>query len=217
MKWMKNRKRKSDKALITHRSVDAKVADLQSKKGEAGEISYASASLPVVFVTRTLLDRTGEILASFAEFSRSEGVVYWFGFEWSGTSIVTTLVIPNADTKWGCVSTTPEANAEALSVVIHTPLVLLGQAHSHPSHKIRHSPVDDRETFARFDGAVSIVIPFFGQRGVKLSRCGVHRHIDGAFRVIQPSKVRDHIRVLPGEADLRQRLNKHMSRADGKR
>jgi hypothetical protein len=212
MNWIKKRKGKSDEVLIEYRSGNAKVVNLQSKGDEASESSAISASLPVVFVTQTLLDRTGEILASFAESRKSEGVVYWFGFEWGSNSIVTTLVVPNADTKWGCVSTTPEANAEALCVVIRTPLMLLGQAHSHPAHRVRHSPIDDRETFARFDGAISIVVPFFGQRGVKLRRCGVHRHIDGAFRVIQPSKIDDHVRVLPGEADLRQKLNKHLLR-----
>lgn len=124
------------------------------------------------------------------------------------------LVIPDADPKWGCVSTTPEANAEALSVIVGTPLALLGQAHSHPAHIVRHSPVNDRETFARFDGAVSIVVPFFGQRGVNLRRCGVHRHTDGAFQVIQPSKINEHVRVLPGEADLRRRSDEHLSRED---
>jgi hypothetical protein len=214
MNWMKKLKGKDEGVLINPNPGSVKAAGLRDKRDEVNNNSDAPTSLPVVFITQTLLDRTGRILASFAENRKSEGIVYWFGFEWGNNSIVTTLIVPDADMRWGCVSTTPEANAEALSVVIHTPLVLLGQAHSHPAHKVRHSLVDNRETFARFDGAVSIVVPFFGHRGLKLSRCGVHRHIDGTFRVIQPSKVNDHLRVLPGEADLRHRLNKPLSRVD---
>jgi hypothetical protein len=166
------------------------------------EIKYESA--PVLFITRILLDRTAALLASFAERRSAEGVVYWFGLEFGTVAIVTTLVVPDADTRWGCVRTSPEANAEALSVIIGTPLVLLGQAHSHPAYGVRHSPVDDSETFARFEGAVSVVVPFFGRRGINLRRCGVHRHSGGKFCVVPPSQVDRHIRVLPGEADLRQ-------------
>jgi hypothetical protein len=160
---------------------------------------------PVVYITDTLLAETGRLIASFAEGSESEGVVYWFGFELGDKAVVTTLIVPNANTSHGCISTSPGANGEALGVIVGTPLVLLGQAHSHPGERVRHSPVDDRETFARFDGGLSVVVPHFARRGVDLSRCGVHRHVDGAFKFIRPERVGEHVVVVPGQADLRRR------------
>lgn len=161
--------------------------------------------IPVVYITKNLLERTRELLASFAKNSRSEGVVYWFGFESGEAAIVTTLVVPDADTSWGCIRTTPQANAQALSAIVGTPLILLGQAHSHPGAGVRHSETDDRETFASFDGAISVVVPNFGRDEIDLETCGIHRHTGGAFQYIETSEISDHICVLPDEADFRKK------------
>ena len=201
MKWRKRKKQAEKSHEAQPRAAGQRVANGKGPAPGTEEVKYESA--PVLFITRTLLDRTAALLASFAERRSAEGVVYWFGFEFGTSAVVTTLVVPNADTRWGCVRTSPKANAEALSIIVGTPLVLLGQAHSHPAHRIRHSSIDDSETFARFEGAVSVVVPFFGRRGINLRRCGVHRHSGGKFGVVPPSKVDRHIRVLPGEADFR--------------
>ena len=163
----------------------------------------AQISLSVIHITDALLARTGELLVSFAERRPSEGVVYWFGLESDSMSVVTTLVVPDAETRVGCVSTSAEANAEALMAVVGTPLVLIGQAHSHPGDDVRHSEVDDRDTFARFDGAISVVVPYFGRSGVDLLRCGVHRHGGGVFHPVRQDEVSRHLVVLPGEANFR--------------
>jgi proteasome lid subunit RPN8/RPN11 len=161
------------------------------------------ANLPVLHITDALLAETGNLLASFAEKKRSEGVVYWFGLELEEISVVTSLIVPDADTSWGCILTSPEANAEVLSLIVGTPLVLLGQVHSHPGNKVRHSDIDNRQTFASFEGAISVVIPYFGKKGINLRRCGIHRHIGGGFKVISHKQLEKHIVVIPGKADLR--------------
>jgi proteasome lid subunit RPN8/RPN11 len=178
-------------------------ADLDYAARGGGTSVTARPSLPVIYITDVLLARTGELLASFAERRPSEGVVYWFGLERGGVSIVTTLVVPDAEARAGCVSTSVEANAEALTAVVGTPLVLIGQAHSHPGDDVRHSEVDDRDTFARFDGAISVVVPYFARGGVDLTDCGVHRHEGGAFHLLRWDEISKHLVVLPGEADFR--------------
>lgn len=178
----------------------------------------SDAVVPTVYITEKLLERTRELLASFAKNSRSEGVVYWFGFEFGEAAVVTTLVVPDADTSFGCIRTSPRANVQALSIIIGTPLILLGQAHSHPGSGVRHSPTDDYETFASFDGAISVVVPHFGREGIELETCGIHRHTGGAFQYIEPSEISDHISVLPGEADfrtIRAAKNKSKHNSDG--
>lgn len=187
-----------------------KPADKHSSDLENGSIVEAdvaeddSASvISTVYITGNLLERTRELLASFAKKSRSEGVVYWFGFEFEEVAVVTTLVVPDADTSYGCIRTSPEANVQALSAIVGTPLMLIGQAHSHPGSGVRHSDTDDRETFAGFDGAISVVVPHFGREGINLETCGIHRHTGGAFQFIEPSEISRHINVLLGEADFR--------------
>jgi len=163
---------------------------------------------PIVYVTAGQLRETARLLASFADRlggqqCESEGVVYWFGLELEARAVVTTLVVPNADTTSGSVRTSVAANAEAMEVMIGTPLLLLGQAHSHPGRFVRHSRVDDADTFAQFPGAVSVVIPFFGREGMELDQCGVHRHMEGGFQWIGATNVEQHLRVLPDVADFR--------------
>jgi hypothetical protein len=160
--------------------------------------------MTVIYITDRLLRTTAELLASFADPYEKEGVVYWFGLELGDRAVVTSLIVPDADTSNGEVVTSAAANAEALTTVVNTPLILLGQAHSHPRGFVGHSRVDDRQTFAQFPGAISVVVPFYGRRGMALDCCGVHRHIDGKYRRIQPVRVAEHIRVLPGLADFRE-------------
>jgi hypothetical protein len=159
------------------------------------------SSLPIIYISDVLAARTAELLDSFAHFRPSEGIVYWFGFEFGGRAVITTLVVPDADTSGGAVSTSVEANAEAIALLVDTPLVHLGQAHSHPCTNVGHSHVDDTDTFSRYDGAISVVVPWFGRYGFNLGECGVHRHSDGRFQRIQ--NVDDHMRVFRGLTDLR--------------
>lgn len=168
----------------------------------AGSASDA-APFPVVYIADTLLDHTAALLASFAGEEPREGIVYWFGVELGPRAVVTMLVVPDADTSSGDVVTSAAANAEALTAIVGTPLALLGQAHSHPGGYVWHSAVDDRETFAQFPGALSVVVPYFGWYGADLARCGVHRHLDGAYRQIESDEVGKHLVVLPGARDFR--------------
>jgi proteasome lid subunit RPN8/RPN11 len=160
-----------------------------------------SAGLPVVFITDELARRSAMLLDSFAQEGPSEGVVYWFGLDQPGAAIVTTLVVPDADTSRGCIRTSARANAQAIELMVGTPLVYIGQVHSHPGAHVWHSATDDTDTFARCDGVISVVVPWFGRYGLHLDQCGVHRHIGGRFRRIE--HIDDHIRLIPGFADLR--------------
>lgn len=161
-------------------------------------------TLPVVFLTKAQLDETARLLASFApRGDEHEGIVYWFGLELGERAVVTTLVVPDADTSYGSVRTSPEANAEAVALTIGTPLLLLGQAHSHPSEWVEHSGVDDRDTFAQWTGAISVVVPWYGGKGMRMESCGVHRHIGGRYEWIPAERVCEHLQVLDACVDLR--------------
>lgn len=160
-----------------------------------------SKRMPIVYITNELAQQTAALLESFALRRPSEGVVYWFGIESESAAIVTTLIVPDANTGDGSIRTSAQANAAAVGVIVGTPLVYLGQAHSHPGSHVVHSQIDDEETFARFDGAISVVVPWFGKYGLHVEECGVHRHVGGRFREIRD--VNAHLRILPGLADLR--------------
>jgi hypothetical protein len=171
----------------------------------------SSQPVSLIYITDDLAQKTAVLLDSFARTRPSEGVVYWFGVENAKVAVVTTLIVPDADTTGGRIRTSAAANALVISNITGTPLVYLGQAHSHPGHSVGHSCVDDQETFARFDGAISVVVPWFGRYGLRLCECGIYRHIDGRFREI--SQVENHLRILPGLADLRHTAKERDSNA----
>jgi proteasome lid subunit RPN8/RPN11 len=192
------------------RTIKAQVDMKATEMDQRGTVS-------TVYITETLLTDTAELLASFSKGRRAEGIVYWFGFEFGRNSIVTTLIVPDADTSGGCIATSEEANAEAVAAIYGTPLVLLGQAHSHPRSLIRHSDVDNRDTFARFDGAISVVVPHYARKGIRLAECGVHRHLGGHFTLIDPEDADRHLKVIPGLRDLRRTRSQDGDKNKGKR
>lgn len=156
----------------------------------------------LIYISDHLAEQTAALLDSFAVHMPSEGVVYWFGIESTECAVVTTLVVPDADTSDGSIRTSVQANAAAIGVITNTPLVYLGQAHSHPGPNVRHSDIDNHETFARFEGALSLVVPWFGRYGIDLDSCGVYRHVGGRFREVDD--VAMHLKILPSVRDLRQ-------------
>lgn len=161
----------------------------------------SNSSSRLVYLTDRAAQQTSELLASFARKKPSEGVVYWFGLESESFAVVTTLIVPNAQTGPGHLRTSVEANAEAVQFISGTPLVYIGQAHSHPGQYVEHSYTDDVETFACFDGVISVVVPRFGRDGLSLKDCGIYRYLGGQFRHIQ--NIHQHIQILPAVADLR--------------
>jgi hypothetical protein len=46
-----------------------------------------------IYISDQLLERSADLLASFASPDPSEGIVYWFGFHLDDRSVVTTLMV----------------------------------------------------------------------------------------------------------------------------
>jgi hypothetical protein len=157
--------------------------------------------LPIIYLSSELAHKTASLLDSFAQRRPSEGIVYWFGLEEENTAVVTTLIVPDADTTAGSVSTSAKANADVMREIVGTRLVYLGQAHSHPGSNVYHSCYDDDHTFAAFSGAISVVVPWFGRYGFQLEQCGIYRHLNGRFQAVRnPDR---HLKIIPGLKDLR--------------
>lgn len=67
----------------------------------------------------------------------------------------------------------------------------IARIHSHPGDAF-HSATDDANPVITFDGAISIVVPYFGlglRRG--LSACAVYRHDKGRWTELSSGPVRD--------------------------
>jgi hypothetical protein len=160
-------------------------------------------TLPIVFLPVGVFEETWSALRSFCRGGDQEGVAYWFGIADEESAVVTTVIVPNAEAGWGMVRTSASANAEVVEAIMGTPLVLLGQAHSHPGKNVRHSPADDGQTFASFQGAISVVVPYYAKGMPSLDGCGIHRVIDRSFVYLDQEAWGDHLRLIPSYHDFR--------------
>lgn len=174
--------------------------DMQDRKAQ--DTAYSSVVLP-----RELVVETQRLLRSFnTPEGGHEGLVYWAGVASGRGGAVTTLVVPDAESGYGKVQTTPGENAAIIRWLSGQGLVLLGQAHSHPpGAEARHSMGDDEMTFSPFEGQVSVVVADHAKTEDEiLDGWGVHRFIDGAFEHVPRDAWDRHFRVVPAQLNRRQ-------------
>lgn len=159
----------------------------------------------LVFVPQPVIDKTVTHLRSFRKGRRRhEGIVYWAGLDWGETAMVTTCIVPKAETSPGSYQTSVQGNAQVIAWINAHHLRLLGQVHSHPGDMVRHSIGDNEGAFMPVEGYWSIVVPRYARQGmIPLSLCGVHRYEQRQFKWILPQDVEKSFIVSPEAIDLR--------------
>lgn len=162
-------------------------------------------TVPTVWVSSTLLDRTGDVLRqSGSEGDPHEGVAYWAGRRVGDDWFVTTCIAPAARTTYGSFDTSSETNARVIMYLAKVGLELLGQVHSHPGKFVDHSAGDEIKALMPYEGFISIVVPHFAGRGMcPLTICGVHIFEDSRFRRLLAPEIESRFRTLDDFADLR--------------
>lgn len=171
-----------------------------------GQVDQKERRYEPVWISSYLVNRTLEQLRSFCNGGIDrEGLVYWAGVRHGRGGVVTTLVVPKASAGPGFVQTDPAENAGIILELNRAGLVLLGQAHSHPTGAgVRHSAGDDAWTFSPFEGSLSVVIPRYADGTIEEARhWGVHRFIEGQYRWINERDHGDHLRLAETEMDRR--------------
>ncbi|MCC6174057.1 MAG: Mov34/MPN/PAD-1 family protein [Chloroflexi bacterium] len=103
------------------------------------------------------------------------------------------LVIPQqvADRVGGCWVEVPLAGKLQLAAALGIDEQYVARIHSHPGDAF-HSPADDRNPALTFEGALSIVAPYFGlglRRG--LDACAVYRRQGGSWVELPAGPGRD--------------------------
>ncbi len=164
-----------------------------------------SRESPLIVIHESVIAATGRLLReSKRRMQKHEGVLYWAGRDLGLEWLVTTCIAPSAVTGPGSFRVSAEANARVVMLLNKLGLVLLAQVHSHPGTLIAHSEGDDRGAFMPFEGMVSIVVPNYGRLDPwPLTKCGVHRAVDGAFRQLSAIEIDQTFRVLVTSCDLR--------------
>jgi hypothetical protein len=173
-----------------------------------GKRSVLSHEFPIVYLTDEVVKATAQLVASFGS-SRNphEGIVYWSGVPTSSTWVITTAIAPEAITTAGSYRTSVSANAYVVKSINELKLQMLAQVHGHPTDWVDHSEGDNRGAFMPYDGFYSIILPWYGRRGMlPLETCGIHRFEAGQFVRLNSDEVKQRFTVVPNSIDLRRTL-----------
>jgi hypothetical protein len=145
---------------------------------------------PVVIIPDYIRSATEAYLHRESTNKWSEAVAYWAGSKSVTEHVVTTLLLPKAQTSWGSFEVSRTANAEVVSVLSKSKLKLIAQVHTHPGEWVEHSQGDEVGATMAHENFLSIVVPTYGVGGMRaLTECGVHRFENGAFRQLGPEEV----------------------------
>jgi hypothetical protein len=177
------------------------IADLLKPKKRLSTVQGHSH----VYLTYEVANETARLVASFGSASRPhEGIVYWAGIPTSSVWVITTVLAPEAETTPGSYRTSVSSNAYVVKTVNELNLQILAQVHGHPTDWVGHSDGDNRGAFMPYSGFYSVILPWYGQRGMlPIEKCGIHQFIDGQFVYFKDEEVRQRFTLVPGSVDLR--------------
>lgn len=96
-----------------------------------------------------------------------EGIVYMLGQSDGTTTLVVSIIRPQAQTTWGSFEVSSLAMAEVVRKSVSFGLHVVGQAHTHPLNAY-HSKGDEKGARIAYKGYVSIVFPNYGRLLPKL-------------------------------------------------
>lgn len=162
-----------------------------------------SAGRPVIAIMDGVVASSEAVLKGHAWQPSSERIVYWAGVKLDEMWLVTTVIRPNAVLRRGSFRTSATDNAKVVAYLAQAGLSLVGQVHTHPGAFVDHSQGDDRDAFMPVENSLSLVVPFYGRRGMlPLTSCGVHRYESGGYRRLTDAEIDSTFCTICSMADL---------------
>lgn len=129
-----------------------------------------------VQVPKELVAESVRLLETLSAGER-ESVILWVGVATQTPARVQRIVIPEQRASRDHFEVPLSARLQLITELGRTGETVLVQLHTHPSEAF-HSPVDDRLAVPRQTGALSIVVPHFGQDwSGSLWETSVNRHL----------------------------------------
>jgi proteasome lid subunit RPN8/RPN11 len=131
----------------------------------------------MVYVPRPIIKKTAKYLRWYGK-QYYEGLLFWSGIQTTSEDIfVTTCIYPRITScSAGHARMDAIMGAEVISETRRRGLIVLAQVHSHPGPAF-HSGTDNCYPFVFSEGFFSIVVPYFGKRGMDpLWKCRVYRY-----------------------------------------
>ena len=159
---------------------------------------------PSLLLPEGVIGAIEELLPTYGDDERHEGVVYLGGVRAGAVSIVLSAIAPDAETTRGSFVTGVDTNTDLVCALADHGLVLVGQVHSHPGAWVDHSDGDDTGALVKFENYWSVVVPEYAEEGMlPLDRCGFHCFRRGRFARLTPEALSARVTAVPDFIDLR--------------
>jgi hypothetical protein len=162
------------------------------------------------YISVEVLEFTESILKEYGSIEPShEGIVLWAGRKNDNKIIINSAIAPDTDSSGTHIIIKPESMVKFITFLSDNKLTYVGQIHSHPGSWVGHSTGDNDLTCFKREGLISIVAPNYGLNGIlPLSKCGVHRFMNGNFTLLTTTYVIKRIKLLRIDAKLNDLRNK---------
>jgi hypothetical protein len=171
-----------------------------SDDSETSRTDQDGSGYPKLIIPEDICEHTIRGLRSHSPGTEDhEGVVYWAGHTLNAVNaqIVTTCLVPDAETSPGSFHIPPAADAKVVHQIHENSISGIGLVHSHPSAWTSHSPGDDQGAGLVFDGFYSVIVPSYGADGMlPIERCGIHRYENNQFHELDDSSISEQFEIV---------------------
>lgn len=151
-----------------------------------------------LYITESVVDTIDMLLPKQVEDEDHENALYIAGFIEGDRRIGCIVIDPGAETGLGHYRTSRESHAAVVDILDHHDAVVVAQVHCHPGWETYHSDADDDLAFVHVEGHWSLVVPYYGHRGMRpLSACGIHRYASGRFWLLSSEAALRRVIILP--------------------
>jgi hypothetical protein len=156
-------------------------------------------------ISEPVIDAAERLLPTFRGIDGDhEGILFLLGVERPSETLFLSVAAPDAEHDPGRVHVSREAVLGVAKAGRRLGMAVLAQIHSHPGSWTEHSLGDDSMVLMPFEGMLSIVVPHYGQFGLRpIDSLGVHQFQGGQWVRCEIASIRGGIRVVPASIDLR--------------
>jgi hypothetical protein len=153
-----------------------------------------------LLVPKYVWETTLNVFSEYAV-AQLEAGCFWYGHRDNDIAIAAVVGIPRQRNY----AQSFEIDADDLAALTETAcasgLVAVAQLHSHPGCDVRQSWWDDQRVISQ--NVSSLVLPHYGVSPCALATVGLHRFIQGQWRVLTQSEATAAIQFIPDLVDTR--------------
>ena len=138
---------------------------------------------------------TEQILKEYGK-REEEGFVYWGGTRTSSDVTITSVIVPLIETDSLFLNISHHSNISFVKELHKKQIIQIAQIHTHPSSWVGHSTTDDEGAASKYEGLISIVVPYYCKNGMSaLDKCGIHRFQNGKFERLSKKYTTKHFKI----------------------